>query len=90
LRAWAGVRPLYQETNVDNTREVTRSFVLLDHAQRDGIENIITITSGKWTTYRRMAEVTVDLICDKLGTKRVCRTHLENLPDSEERKYHHL
>jgi glycerol-3-phosphate dehydrogenase len=90
LRAWAGVRPLYQETNVDDTREVTRSFVLLDHAQQGGIDGFITITSGKWTTYRRMAEVTVDLVCDKLGIKRECRTHLEILPESEEKKYHHL
>jgi glycerol-3-phosphate dehydrogenase len=77
LRAWAGVRPLYEEVTVMDTRDVTRAFVLLDHADRDGIEGFITITGGKWTTYRKMAEMTVDLVCRKLGTTRACRTHLE-------------
>lgn len=91
LRAWAGVRPLYQESEVSDTRDVTRAFVLLDHAERDGLEGLVTITSGKWTTYRKMAEVTVDLICKKLGTQRTCRTHLEEIPDPRGRKHqrHH-
>ncbi len=81
LRAWAGVRPLYKETNVTANREISRAFVLLDHAARDGVEGLVTITSGKWTTYRKMAEVTVDLVCNKLGTQRPCTTHLEVLPE---------
>jgi len=80
LRAWAGVRPLYQETKSPDSRDITRSYVLLDHKKRDGVSGLITITSGKWTTYRKMAEVTVDLVCKKLATKRQCRTHLEILP----------
>ncbi len=90
LRAWAGVRPLYQESAVGDTRDVTRAFVLLDHEQRDGIAGLITITSGKWTTYRKMAEVTVDLVCEKLGTHRPCRTHLEVLPGPETHGNHYL
>jgi glycerol-3-phosphate dehydrogenase len=82
LRAWAGVRPLYQESDVSDTRDVTRAFVLLDHTKRDGIDGIVTITSGKWTTYRKMAEVTVDLVCEKLNTQRECKTHKEVLPSS--------
>ncbi len=85
LRAWAGVRPLYQErpesAPVADDRAVTRAFVLLDHEQRDGLPGLATITSGKWTTYRKMAEVTVDLVCQKLDVERPCRTHLEPLPD---------
>ena len=80
LRAWAGVRPLYQETKADQSRDITRSFVLLDHAARDHTPGMLTITSGKWTTYRKMAQATVDLACQKLGTQRECRTHLEELP----------
>ena len=80
LRAWAGVRPLYQESAVSDTRDVTRAFVLLDHETRDGVSGLVTITSGKWTTYRKMAEVTVDMVCRKLGVDRPCRTHLEPLP----------
>lgn len=80
LRTWAGVRPLYQETDASTDRDVTRAFVLLDHVERDGIHGLVTITSGKWTTYRKMAEVTADKVCQKLDTVRSCRTHLEVLP----------
>lgn len=83
LRAWAGVRPLYNETNPSTqNRSVSRSFVLLDHEERDGLKSFLTITSGKWTTYRKMAETTVDKACEKLNTMRPCKTHLEPLPDS--------
>jgi glycerol-3-phosphate dehydrogenase len=87
LRAWAGVRPLVRESQSQDqaasagNREMPRSFVLMDHAERDGVNGLITITSGKWTTYRKMAEATADLVCHKLGVQRPCRTHLEPLPD---------
>lgn len=91
LRAWAGVRPLYQaEAPTAATRDITRSYVLLDHETRDGIRNFLTITSGKFTTYRLMAQATVDAMCQKLKTDRPCTTHLEILPDSEDRHYYHV
>jgi len=80
LRAWAGVRPLFQGTNSTEDHDISRAFVLLDHVNRDGIEGMVTITSGKWTTYRKMAQVTVDKICEKLKVNRLCQTHLEPLP----------
>ncbi|MBA2336545.1 MAG: anaerobic glycerol-3-phosphate dehydrogenase subunit A [Acidimicrobiia bacterium] len=90
LRAWAGVRPLYQETESDQTRDVTRAYALLDHATRDGVDGIITMTGGKWTTFRQMAEVCVDEVCRQLEVDRPCRTHLEPLPDSKERPRYHV
>jgi glycerol-3-phosphate dehydrogenase len=95
LRAWAGVRPLYQETvlpsNAQN-RDITRAFVLLDHASRDGIPGLLTITGGKWTTYRKMAEITVDRVCERLNTPRPCRTHLQPVEDrnSKLEAHHYL
>jgi glycerol-3-phosphate dehydrogenase len=89
LRAWAGVRPLYQDDIPADSRDVTRAYALLDHASRDGIDGLITITGGKWTTYRRMAEAATDKVCEKLATDRPCRTHLEALPGAEQ-GYHHL
>jgi glycerol-3-phosphate dehydrogenase len=80
LRAWGGVRPLYQETKVADTRDVTRAYTLLDHETRDGVTGFITITGGKWTTYRQMAEVTVNRVCEKFGVSRPTRTHEEVLP----------
>lgn len=90
LRAWAGVRPLYQETEVTDLRDATRAYALLDHETRDGVAGMITITGGKWTTYRLMAQATVDRVCEKLGVQRECRTHLEPLPGGENATYHHL
>ncbi len=90
LRVWAGVRPLFQETRVADTRDVTRSHALLDHAARDGVEGLLTITGGKTTTYRLMAEVTVDAACAKLGVERECRTHLELLPGSQPGRFYWL
>lgn len=90
LRAWAGVRPLYQDSAVTGNRDVTRAFALLDHEVRDGIAGVVTITSGKWTTYRKMAEATADLVCRKLGVARPCRTHLEALPETGKHGYHTL
>jgi len=80
LRAWAGVRPLYADRVEDDTRNISRAYVLLDHGIRDGMDGFLTITGGKWTTYRRMAEVTVDAVCRVLGSPRSCRTHLEPVP----------
>jgi glycerol-3-phosphate dehydrogenase len=75
LRAWAGVRPLFQETYEDaGGRDVTRKLALLDHSEREGIHGLLTITGGKWTTFRLMAEATVDKVCEKLGTERPCET----------------
>lgn len=88
LRAWAGVRPLYQETAAGaDLRQVTRKYFLLDHAARDGVEGLVTITGGKWTTYRQMAEHTVDVICQKLGTERPCQTATTVLKGHAEPRY---
>ena len=83
LRAWGGVRPLYQETASSESRDILRTYVLLDHSQRDGLPGMLTITGGKWTTYRKMAQDTVDLVCRLLDAQRPCRTHLEPMePDN--------
>ena len=81
IRAYSGVRPLVSSGSGDD-REVTRGFVLLDH-ERDGVSNFITITSGKLTTYRLMAEKTADLVCEKLGIEVPCKTRHLALPMTE-------
>ena len=72
-------------SNAAGNRDVTRAFVLLDHQERDGVDGLVTITSGKWTTYRKMAEATADLVCLKLGSTRLCRTADEPLPNPQKR-----
>lgn len=84
LRAYAGVRPLVASDNDPTGRTVSRGIVLLDHAERDGMNGFITITGGKLMTYRLMAEWATDLACKKLGMDRKCETASLPLPGSED------
>jgi glycerol-3-phosphate dehydrogenase len=90
LRAWAGARPLFSAEEVADTREVSRSHALIDHSERDGVDGLVTITGGKTTTFRLMAEVAVDAACAQLGVDRPCRTHEEPLPGSEDGRFYTL
>lgn len=82
IRAYSGSRPLYQESTVNDTsgRNVSRGMALIDHQRRDGLDGLITITGGKLTTFRLMAEKTVDLVCGKLGVMAKCSTDQEMVP----------
>ncbi|MCW5881204.1 MAG: anaerobic glycerol-3-phosphate dehydrogenase subunit A [Anaerolineae bacterium] len=91
LRAWAGVRPLYQDKAAgSDTRDVTRTYTLIDHESRDGVQGFLTITGGKWTTFRQMAEKTIDAVCEKLAVTRPCRTALEPVLPGSDAKFHWL
>lgn len=83
LRAYAGVRPLVASDSDPSGRSVSRGIVLLDHANRDGLEGFITITGGKLMTYRLMAEWVTDAVCKKLGHDVACSTAQTPLPGSE-------
>ncbi len=78
IRSYAGVRPLVQTGTNGDDRAVSRGFVLLDHA-KDGVENLTTITGGKLTTYRLMAEKTGDRVCRKMGVSSPCLTRTDPL-----------
>ncbi|HSJ34508.1 MAG TPA: FAD-dependent oxidoreductase, partial [Acidimicrobiia bacterium] len=41
LRAWAGVRPLFEDDHATETRDITRAYALLDHATRDGVDGLL-------------------------------------------------
>ena len=86
IRAYAGVRPLVGSRSASDDRGVSRSFALIDHSE-DGIENFTTISGGKLTTYRLMAEKTVDLVCRHLGVSNPCITHTEPLALSQPAKW---
>jgi glycerol-3-phosphate dehydrogenase len=86
IRAYAGVRPLLEAPSSAGDRHVSRGFTLIDHAA-DGLENFITITGGKLTTFRLMAEKTADFICRRLGQTRPCRTRTVPLPATSESQW---
>jgi glycerol-3-phosphate dehydrogenase len=85
LRVWSGVRPLFEDAKASDTetRDVTRAHALLDHDERDGLRGFVTITGGKVTTFRLMAEQTVDAVCKQLSVSAVCTTAVTALPGSE-------
>jgi glycerol-3-phosphate dehydrogenase len=52
---FAGLRPLVSMGKEENTAAISR-----DHTIHISGAGLVTITGGKWTTYRKMAEDTVD------------------------------
>jgi glycerol-3-phosphate dehydrogenase len=55
LSCFAGLRPLVGGGNEEETASLSR-----DHTLQVSGSGLVTITGGKWTTYRKMAEDTVD------------------------------
>jgi glycerol-3-phosphate dehydrogenase len=50
-----------------SARSIARTFKCFDHAESEGVQGLVTITGGKATTCRAMAEKTADMVCTKLG-----------------------
>jgi glycerol-3-phosphate dehydrogenase len=70
LSTWAGIRPLVKATGVTRTATLSREHTI--HTDRPGL---VTITGGKWTTYRAMAEDCMNLAAELGGLpKKPCLT----------------
>ncbi|MBI2761555.1 MAG: glycerol-3-phosphate dehydrogenase/oxidase [Chloroflexi bacterium] len=65
LYAFAGVRPL-PRTADGREGAITRRHFIRSH-EHDGLDGLLTIIGGKLTSYRALAEETVDTICRRLG-----------------------
>jgi len=72
--AWSAARPLIGSRGASTGRELSRTFKCFDHRETDGVEGFVTISGGKGTTLRAMAEKTADVVCAKLGIDVPCRT----------------
>ncbi len=67
LSVFAGLRPLAApQKAASSTKEISR-----DHKLMVSESGLITITGGKWTTYRKMAEETVDKCLEAGGLPAV-------------------
>jgi len=86
IRAYCGVRPLVSKPGATDDRNVSRGFALMDH-EENGVNNMTTITGGKLTTYRLMAEKTANLVCDKMGISAPCTTHTTPLPSTTDGRW---
>jgi glycerol-3-phosphate dehydrogenase len=76
LSIFAGLRPLAAPENDDDTetKEISRGHKLIV-----SLSGLVTITGGKWTTYRKMAEDTVNEVIIVAGLEnKKCLT--ENMP----------
>ncbi len=74
MRAYAGVRPLYDLGAEAEGREMSRNFAVIDHEERDGIAGFTSIVGGKVTTYRLMAQRVTDAVAHRLGVTTPCTT----------------
>ena len=64
LSAWSGIRPLVSDPNKADTQSLARNHIV--HVSDS---KLITIAGGKWTTYRHMAEETIDAAIESCGLK---------------------
>src|SRR5207344_653122 len=71
VAAWAGLRPLLAQGDPEDART---SDLSRRHAVIPGPFGLFTITGGKLTTYRSMAEDLVDQVAGGLGGSGPCRT----------------
>ena len=70
LSTFAGLRPLIRPARASSTALVPR-----DHSIQVSKSGLVTVTGGKWTTYRKMAEDTLDRAIEVSGLdRRPCRT----------------
>jgi glycerol-3-phosphate dehydrogenase len=75
LGTWAGLRPLIRDGADQRTADLSRR-----HHVTISDAGLITITGGKLTTYRDMAQDAVDTVVDRLGdlgNRRVGRSRIE-------------
>lgn len=72
LSAWSGIRPLVKDPDATDTQSLVRNHMINVSAG-----GLLTIAGGKWTTYRAMAEETVDRAIEEFDLKPIhpCTTH---------------
>lgn len=66
VSAFAGVRPLVRSKHAHETKNLIREH----EVEVDNGSGLISILGGKWTTYRAMAEDTINAVQDMLGVGR--------------------
>jgi glycerol-3-phosphate dehydrogenase len=72
LAAWSGIRPLV----LDPSKGTDTQSIARNHIIDVSDSNLVTIAGGKWTTYRAMAEDTVDRVVEVGGFSHAkgCKT----------------
>ncbi|XP_074885206.1 glycerol-3-phosphate dehydrogenase, mitochondrial isoform X3 [Buteo buteo] len=80
LAAWSGIRPLVIDPNSKDTQSISRN-----HVVTISDSGLVTIAGGKWTTYRAMAQDTIDAAIQahdlKAGSSKTIGLQLEGAED---------
>ncbi len=87
LSVFVGVRPLVKSGGAKNTARLSRG-----HTVEIDKSGLVTITGGKWTTYRQMAEDCINQTANLAGLpEKICVTHnlkIYQSPKNEGKKLH--
>ena len=76
--SWAGLRPLVRQATTGRTADLSRR-----HRVATSDSGVVTVTGGKLTTYREMAQDTVDEVIERIGdmlASRPARSRTARLP----------
>ena len=65
IHAWGGLRPLVDD-QTEGTYESSRKYEIYDNSA-DGMDGLITVEGGKYTTSRHLAETVLTMVETKLG-----------------------
>lgn len=65
LHVYGGLRPLVEE-QTENVYETSRKYEIYDN-KKDGLDGLITVEGGKYTTSRNLAEHAINMVEHKLG-----------------------
>jgi len=82
LQSFAGLRPLISSSSSPSDR--SREFAI-----QEGKNGMFSVSGGKYTTYRSMAQKITNAICSRLGNQAKCQTkhHLLSGAYSVPRRY---
>lgn len=72
---WSGLRPLVSDPQAADTARLAR-----DHIIQVSASGLLTIAGGKWTTYRKMAQDTVDHAMQSYSLRAGRGCHTDHLP----------
>ena len=78
LAAWSGIRPLVRDPKAKNTESLVRNHLIT--VSESGL---LTCAGGKWTTYRQMAEESVDEAIKIYGLRPAPVTNVPRISGSE-------
>jgi glycerol-3-phosphate dehydrogenase len=74
VASWAGLRPLLGSEQAGHGRAAKTADLSREHRIVRDLAGLFTITGGKLTTYRAMAQDLTDRVARELGTRGRCRT----------------